>query len=47
MDLVGKIVDAAGLVADNPRAFDSVRKSFLRRYQSWIDVHGRHFEQLS
>ena len=30
MDLVGRIVDAAGLIADNPRVFDRIRESLLR-----------------
>ena len=30
MDLVGRIVDAAGLIADNPRVFDRVRETLLR-----------------
>ena len=46
MDLVGRIVDAAGLIADHPRVFDCVQDSLLRRYQTCIDVQGRHFEQL-
>ena len=46
MDLVGRIVDPAGLIADNPRVFDRVRESLLLRYQTCIDVQGRHFEQL-
>ena len=40
MDLVGRIVDAAGLIADNPRVFDRVRESLLSRYQTCTDVHG-------
>ena len=28
-DLAGRIVDAAGLIADNPRIFDRVRESVL------------------
>ena len=46
MYLVGRIVNAAGLVADNTRVFDRVRESLLRRYQTCIDVQGRHFQQL-
>ena len=38
MDLVGRIVDAAGLIADNPRVFDRVRESLLSRYQTCIEV---------
>ena len=30
MDLVGRIVEAAGLIADNPRVLDCVRESLLR-----------------
>ena len=44
MDIVGRIVDAAGLIADNPRDFHRVRESLLRMYQNYIEVQGRHFE---
>ena len=46
MDLVGRIVDAVGLIADNSRVFDHVRQSLLRRYQNCIDAQSRHSEQL-
>ena len=46
MDPIGRIVDAAGLSADNPRVFDRVCESILRRYQTCIDLQGRYFEQL-
>ena len=40
MDLVGKIVGAARLIADNSRVFDRVRESLLHSYQTCIDVQG-------
>ena len=46
MDLVGRMVDAARLIEDNSRVFDRVQESLLRRYQTCIDVQGRHFEKL-
>lgn len=46
MDLVGRIVAAAGCIADDPGVFDRVQESILRRYQKCIDVQGRHFEQF-
>ena len=46
MDLGGRTVDAAGLVADKTRVFDCVRESLLRGYQTCIAVQGRHFEHL-
>ena len=39
MDLVGRILDAAGCIEDDPRVFDSVQESLLRRrFQMCIDV---------
>ena len=46
VDLGGRMVDAAGLVADNARVFDRIRESLLRGYQTCIAVQGGHFEQL-
>ena len=46
MDLVGKIMHGDGLIADTPRVFDCVWESPVHRYQTCIDVQGRHFDQL-
>ena len=46
MNLVGRIVDAAGFIADNPRVFERFCESLLCKYQTCIIVQGLHFEQL-
>ena len=38
MDLVSRIVVAAGKIAEDPRDFKRVRQSILKRYQTCIDV---------
>lgn len=46
MDLVARITVAAGQIAEDPQLFENVRRSIRRRYQTCIDVGGRHFEHL-
>ena len=46
MDLVGRIMDATGLIADNPRVFDGSGNRFCVG-STCINVECRHFEQLS
>lgn len=46
LDLIGRIVVAAGDIAVIPNVFDSVRRSLLRRLEKCVEVNGGHFEQL-
>ena len=46
MDLIGRVVAAAGDVADDQPMLSRVQQSFVRRCQLCIDTGGRHFEQL-
>ena len=38
MDLVARILVAAGKIAENQRVFERVRQSILMRYQTCIDL---------
>lgn len=46
MDLIGRVVAAAGDVADDQPMLSRVQQSFVKRCQLCIDTGGRHFEQL-
>jgi len=41
-----RIMEAAETIRNIPGMFERTRQSFLRRYQSRIDVGGRNFEHL-
>lgn len=45
-DLIGRIVAAAGDIAEIPNVFSSVRQSLHKRFQKCVEVNGGHFEQL-
>ena len=46
MDLVGRIVDSVGRVAEMPNVFENVRRSLFNRCATCIEVNGGHFEQF-
>ena len=46
IELIGRIVAAAGDIAENHQMMSRVQQSFQRRCQVCIDAGGRHFEQL-
>ena len=46
MDLIARLVAAAGDVADDQAMLSRVQQSFQRRCQLCIDTGGKHFEQL-
>jgi hypothetical protein len=45
-DLVARIAVASADIAEMPGLFANIRHSLRRRYQTCINVRGRHFEQL-
>ena len=38
MDIVAKIVVAVVMIVENPRIFEHIRQSILKRYQTCIDI---------
>ena len=45
-DLVGRIVDSAGIISEMPNVFEDVWRSLDERCAKCIKVNGANFEQL-